>query len=220
MITVAIIDDHQVLVDALEMFITREKEFEFLGKANDFRSGKSLLQRARPDVLLLDIGLPDGDGLDLIEEVKKNGARTQVVVLTCLQDEGTLMRAIDSGVNGFINKGCSLNELLSTLRQAAHGEIVMPPSLLMGLLRRIQRNKAAVSNDEIIWEQLTLREREILNRLAKGMSGEGIASELNIAPLTVRTHVRNLMSKLGVHSRLEAVAFGLKYGLIDSGTRQ
>jgi putative aldouronate transport system permease protein len=105
MISVAIIDDHQVLVDALEMFITHGKEFNFLGKANDFRNGKSLLERVRPDVLLLDIGLPDGNGLDLIEEVKKNGANTQVVILTCLQDESTLMRAIDSGVNGFINKG-------------------------------------------------------------------------------------------------------------------
>jgi DNA-binding NarL/FixJ family response regulator len=186
-----------------------------VGAASSLLAGQSLLQQAGPDVLLLDVGLPDGDGLALIPAVKSVSPHTQVVILTCSTDETTLMRAIDSGASGFLSKGCSLTELMNTVRRAAAGEIVMPPSLLIGLLRRMPRDKAAVHKDDVIWEQLTSREKEILSRLARGKSGEAIASELHIAPLTVRTHVRNLMSKLGVHSRLEAVAFGMKYGLIE-----
>ncbi len=147
--------------------------------------------------------------------MKQFSPKTQVVVLTCLSDEKTLMRAIDKGVNGFVSKSGSLNDLLFAIRKAADGEIVMPPSLLLGLLNRIPRGKTVNYSEEQIWEDLTIREREILERLARGKSGTSIAAELNIAPLTVRTHVRNIMAKLGVHSRLEAVSFGLRNGLID-----
>ncbi len=215
MLTVGIIEDHQVLIDALVMLLRTEAEMQFAGSAGTCSGGADLVRRTCPDVLLLDVGLPDGDGLDLIPQVKQFSPKTQVVVLTCLSDEKTLMRAIDKGVNGFVSKSGSLNDLLFAIRKAADGEIVMPPSLLLGLLNRIPRGKTVNYSEEQIWEDLTIREREILERLARGKSGTSIAAELNIAPLTVRTHVRNIMAKLGVHSRLEAVSFGLRNGLID-----
>lgn len=215
MVTVGIIEDHQVLIDALVMLLRVETDFQFAGSAGTFSAGAELIRRTCPDVLLLDVGLPDGDGLDLIPQVKLASPKTQIVVLTCLNDEMTLMRAIDRGVNGFVSKSSSLTELLTAVRKAADGEIVMPTSLLLGLLTRIPRDKAVNYKEDQVWETLTLREREILNRLARGKSGSSIASELNIAPMTVRTHVRNIMAKLGVHSRLEAVAFGLRNGLIE-----
>jgi DNA-binding NarL/FixJ family response regulator len=216
MISIAIVEDHQVLSDTLGLMFRREPELQFLGSANTLASGKELVRSNPPDVLLLDIGLPDGDGLDLIPLVKQTRADTQVVILTSLTDETTLMRAIDHGVNGFVSKSSSLPDFASTIRQAADGEIVIPNSLLMGLLMRMPRDKAASYREEKGYEPLTLREREILESLAAGKSGSAIAEEMHIAPLTVRTHIRNLMSKLGVHSRLEAVAFGLKHGIIDS----
>jgi len=215
LINIAIIEDHQVLVDALNYLIRSESDLNFVGGAGSLEEGRELIRQASPDVLLLDVGLPDGNGLDLITDVKKFSPETQVVVLTRYSDESTLMRAIDSGVSGFLPKGCTLPELMNTIRKAANGEIVMPPSLLVGLLKRIPRDKAVVTDDENIREHLTPRERDILAHLARGKSVSAIAEELSISTLTVRTHIRNLLSKLGVHSRLEAVTYAIRNGLID-----
>ena len=215
MTTVAIIDDHQVFADALGMMLRSEAEFEFIGTAGTLAAGRSLIKNSPPDVLLLDIGLPDGDGLSLVGEVKRQRLNTQVVVLTCYADENTLIRAFDTGVTGFMSKSCSLAELIATIRQAAQGEIIMPVSLMSGLLKRLTREKTVMYRKDQLWEKLTIREQEILEHLAKGHSGATIAADLNITPMTVRTHIRNLMSKLGVHSRLEAVAFALENNLIS-----
>ncbi len=215
MITVSMIEDHQILVDSLSLMLRYEEDIDFLGSASSIAEGLTLVKETTPDVLLLDVGLPDGNGLDLIPEVNTNSPDTSIVVLTSLSDEATLMRVIDSGISGFVSKNSELSELMETIRKAADGEIVMPTSLLVGLLMRLPRDKAAAYQDENGWERLTLREQEVLELLATGKSGTEIAGELHIAPLTVRTHIRNLMSKLGVHSRLEAVTFGMKNGLIE-----
>jgi DNA-binding NarL/FixJ family response regulator len=215
MITVAIIEDHQILVDSLGLMLRYEQDMEFLGAASSLSDGQILVENCSPDVLLLDVGLPDGNGLDMIPQVNTASPDTNIIVLTSLSDEATLMRVVDSGISGFVSKDSQLSDLLEAIRKAADGEIVMPTSLLMGLLMRLPRDKAAAYKDERGWERLTIREQEILELLAKGKSGNEIAEELHIAPLTVRTHIRNMMSKMGVHSRLEAVAFGLKNGIID-----
>lgn len=192
-----------------------EPEFSFTGSADSLNAGRDLVARTRPDILLLDVMLPDGNGLDLIADVKRLSPHTRVVVLTSFTDEHTLERSIESGAIGFASKCSSLSELLATLRQASRGEMVMPTGLLVGLLKRVPRDKNASYLDDNGWEHLTLREREVLERLALGLPGEKIADELCITPLTVRTHIRNLMSKLGVHSRLEAVTFAMRKGLIE-----
>lgn len=215
MITVAMIEDHQILVDSLSLMLRYESDIDFLGSASSISNGHNLIKETTPDVLLLDVGLPDGNGLDLIPEVNEISPDTNIVVLTSLSDEATLMRVVDSGISGFVSKNSELSELMETIRKAAEGEIVMPTSLLVGLLMRLPRDKAAAYQEEKGWERLTMREHEVLELLAAGKSGNEIAEDLHIAPLTVRTHIRNLMSKLGVHSRLEAVTFGMKNGLID-----
>ena len=215
MITVAMVEDHQILVDSLSLMLRYEPDIEFIGSAGSLEQGRNLIKETEPDVLLLDVGLPDGSGLDLIPEVNQSCPDSNIVVLTSLTDETTLMRVVDSGISGFVSKDSQLSDLLITIRKAADGEIVMPTSLLVGLLMRMPRDKAAAYQDDKGWERLTVREQEVLERLASGKSGDEIAEELHIAPLTVRTHIRNLMSKMGVHSRLEAVTFGLKNGLIE-----
>jgi NarL family two-component system response regulator LiaR len=216
LISIAIVDDHWVLVDSLTLMLGQEPDFAFLGSADTLAKGRELLKRISPDVLLLDVSLPDGNGLDLVKEIHEFGSETKIIVLTSYTDESTLMKAIDLGVNGFLSKNASLKELLVTIRQVAEGEIAMPTSLLMGLIMRMPRDKNAAYREEKGWERLTLREQEILEQLARGKSGEAISEELHIAPLTVRTHIRNLMSKLGVHTRLEAEAFALKNGMIEN----
>lgn len=171
MISVAMIEDHRLLVDSLGLMLRYETDIEFKGAAGSLSDGRDLIQNTTPDVLLLDVGLPDGNGLDLIPEVNQISPETNIVVLTSLSDEGTLMRVVDSGISGFVSKNSQLSDLLTTIRKAAEGEIIMPTSLLMGLLMRLPRDKAAAYREDKGWERLTLREQEILELLAKGKSG-------------------------------------------------
>ena len=215
-VTVAIVDDHQMLVEALKSVIQGEADLQVVGEANTCADCLSLAQRIRPAVLLLDVNLPDGDGLSLVPRINQASPETAILILTSFADEATLLRAIDLGVSGFVSKNRHLSEVLSAIRQVAAGEIAIPTSLLLGLLGRkpVAHGRDLDLRGQL--EPLTGREREILACLAQGKSGPEIAAQLNIAPLTVRTHIRNLMEKLGVHSRLEAVTFALHHGLIDS----
>jgi DNA-binding NarL/FixJ family response regulator len=210
-IRIAILDDHQVLIEALSLVIHNEPDMEMVGSVNACGGVRGLLERTCPDVLLLDVSLPDGDGLALAPELRRLCPQMQILVLTSLADENTLQRAVEAGVSGFVGKHRPVSEVFAAIRQAADGEIVMPSNLLVGLLNRRQAPRPAADQ----YEPLTPREQEILAYTAQGMSGAAIAAELNISLLTVRTHLRNLMSKLNVHSRLEAVAFALRHGLID-----
>jgi len=218
LIRVAIVEDHQVLTDALKLMLDYEDEFECVGSAGSFAGAQELFNSTKADVILLDIVLPDGDGLDLVSMIRESSKESKVIVFTGYPDEGVLMRSVELGVEGFITKGCSLPELFSGIRQVVQGEIVMPANMLLQLVKRLGRERVYFEKDHLALDRLTPREHEILFSLALGKSGDEIADELKIAPLTVRTHIRNLMSKLGVHSRLEAVSYALSQGLIDFPT--
>jgi two-component system, NarL family, nitrate/nitrite response regulator NarL len=214
-ISIAIVDDHQVLVETLKLVIQHEGDMQVIGDAHSCADCLELIRQICPTILILDVSLPDGDGLNLVSKINKLCPDTAILVLTSFSDEETLMRAMDLGVSGFVGKNQHLTELLSAIRLAAQGEIAIPASLLLGLLgRKPHLRKQATDIQE--HEALTPRETEILNCLAQGRSALEIAETLNISPLTVRTHIRNLIEKLGVHSRLEAVTYALQKGLINS----
>ena len=213
LITTAIVDDHQVLVETLRVVIANEPDMKVVGDAGSCAAALDLVQQLHPQVLLLDVHLPDGDGLSLIPKVNRVSPITNILVLTSLADETTLMKAMEMGVTGFVGKNQHLKELISAIRQAANGEIAIPASLLLGLLNRKMegRNPPAVEKS---FENLTPRELAVLNCLAVGLSGPEIAGKLSISPLTVQTHIRNIINKFDVHSRLEAVTYALQCGLI------
>lgn len=218
-IRIAIVDDHQMLIEALSMVIGKEPGLQFAGSVNTCGGALAMVQTHCPDVLLLDVSLPDGDGLSLVPALQAACPQMHILVLTSLADESTLLRAVEAGVGGFVGKHRPVAEVFTAIRQAAEGEIVMPSNLLISLLARRQAPAAPRAvRSQPVYEPLTAREREILAHTAQGKSGAVIAQELNISLLTVRTHLRNLMSKLNVHSRLEAVAFALRYGLIEPPT--
>jgi two-component system, NarL family, nitrate/nitrite response regulator NarL len=214
-ITIAILEDHQVLVETLKNVIQQEEDMQVVGEAGTCVEGLELIRLSHPSILILDVSLPDGDGLSLVPKINKLSPDTNILVLTSFSNEVTLMRAVELGVCGFVSKNQHLSELMNAIRQAAKGEIAIPTSLLLGLLGRkphIRRQAADVPKYEV----LTKRETEILRYLAQGHSGNEIAEILHISPLTVRTHIRNMIEKLGVHSRLEAVTYALQQGLIDT----
>jgi DNA-binding NarL/FixJ family response regulator len=226
-IRIVIVDDHQMLIEALSLVIDKEPDLQMVGSTNTCAGAADLVARERPGVVLLDVSLPDGDGLSLVPALQTACPEAQVLVLTSLADESTLLRAIEAGVGGFVGKHRPVAEVFAAIRQAAEGEIVMPSNLLVGLLQRRQVPRSAamppvpapaaqrLPKPEAQFEPLTPRETEILVHTAQGKSGAAIAEELNISLMTVRTHLRNLMGKLNVHTRLEAVAFALRHGLID-----
>jgi DNA-binding NarL/FixJ family response regulator len=213
-ITIAIVDDHQVLVETLKYAIHQNDDMQVVGDGGSCADCLELIRDFSPSILILDVSLPDGDGLSLVPKINKLSPDTNILILTSFSDEGTLMRAVDLGVSGFVGKNQHLQELMSAIRLAAQGEIAIPASLLLGLLARKSHPRKRPS-DVQEHEPLTARESEILSCLAKGQSAGEIAEMLNISPLTVRTHVRNLIEKIGVHSRLEAVTYALQKGLID-----
>jgi DNA-binding NarL/FixJ family response regulator len=214
-ITIAIVDDHQMLVEALRLMIQSETGLCVVGEAGTCAECLALVVRTSPSILLLDVALPDGDGLNLVPQINQLSPETSILVLTSFSDEATLLRAIDLGVSGFIGKNRRLSEVLGAIHQVASGEIAISASLLLGLLgRKPYKHSRSIGKQQ--FDPLTPREREILSFLAQGKSGPEIAEELSIAPLTVRTHIRNVIEKLGVHSRLEAVTYALRNGMIDS----
>lgn len=216
MIQIIIIDNHRVLVDTLELVLKWKQGFELMGAAPDLNSARQLLNKRPPDVLILEVNLPDGDGFDLISHVRVTSPKTKIIILTSSVDDALVMRAVEQNVHGILTKGCSLDELISSIDAAANGELAISSKLLVDVIRRQATSSKLMRKKDYIWEKLTEREMDVLNCLALGKSGNTIAKELHIAPLTVRTHIRNLMAKLGVHTRLEAVSFALTQGIIEA----
>lgn len=217
MLKIAVIDNHQVLIESFEHIFKDEEDIELAWSTTRLDGFHHLFRQFKPDILLLGVHLPDGNGLDIIPQIRKCSPRTKIVVLTDLTDDDTILRAIENDVSGLITKSCTLQELLDTLRNVGKGEVSIPSEILIALLKRstMARDAGDIYRNNHLWERLTPREQEILSHLARGKSGDRIATELEIAPLTVRTHIRNLMAKLGVHSRLEAVSYALSNGFID-----
>jgi two-component system response regulator DevR len=161
-----------------------------------------------PDVVLMDYELPDGDGAVATERIKAEVPATQVVMVTSFDDETVLVRAIEAGCSGFITKHKAIQEVSSAVRAAHAGEALISPSMLARLLPRLRQNPRGLGAD------LTPREVEVLKLLADGVSNQQIAEKLVLSMHTVRNHVQNVITKLGAHSKLEAVATAVREGII------
>ena len=216
MTRVIIIDDRQMLIDTLSIVISNEEDIDYFSGACTWEEGLPLIRDTQPDVLVLNADFDGGKVIDELPGVMKELPKMRVVIMTANTSEQMLMNAINQGVSGILTKDSSFSELIATIRKTAMGDVMMPSRLLISLLRRLPVERATTAQHGLPWKNLTNREREVLNFLAQGRSGPEIAHRLNIAPFTVRTHIRNLMGKLGVHTRLEAVAFGMKHGLVET----
>jgi DNA-binding NarL/FixJ family response regulator len=202
------VDDHDVLASGLAHVMAGEPDLDCVGVANTLADGRRLVAEHSPDVLLLDQGLPDGDGVAAIPEFLADCPGLRVVVLTANATDAILVRAIENGAAGFVAKNRSLKEVLSAVRAAATGEAVISSELLARLLPRLTGESVPRH------EALTDREREVLSLLADGLTNVAIAERLVVSVHTVRNHVANLSSKLGAHSKLEALSIAVREGLL------
>ena len=207
-IRVLVCDDHRVVADGLALVLGAQPDIEVVGVTGKVAEVCELAAVLRPDVVLMDYALPDGDGVAAAAAIKAARPDVKVVMLTSFVDVDVLVAAIDAGCSGFVTKHKAGEELIAAVRLAADGEALVSPDMLARLLPRLRPTYRGVGSD------LTPREREVLDLLALGESKEAIAARLYLSANTVRNHIQSILGKLGAHSRLEAVATATREGLI------
>jgi DNA-binding NarL/FixJ family response regulator len=204
-LNVVIVDDHVALRRGMELLLRRSGH-HVVGAADDAESAESLIMRRRPDVALIDLALPRESGAELTRRLLQANPDLRIVLYTGTTDERQLLEGLDAGAAGFALKSGDPEELEEAIRTVAEGRDWLDPRLKPLLARRNGNGHAHV---------LSPREREILGLLSKGLSGEEAAKQLFLSSETVRTHVRNAMTKLGATTRVHAVALALKRGEIS-----
>jgi len=212
-IRVLFVEDHQLLAEALSAMLAREPDIEVVGVAGSVAQAKELA-RERLDVVLMDYRLPDGTGADATRAIKARWPVARVVMLTAVKDDETVLESIQAGADGYLTKDRAADDVVQAVRAAYAGETLLPRSVIVEIARRVAAAKDRGDDRKMI-EPLTPRELEVLRALTDGLSTPEICERLYIAPNTLRTHVQNIMGKLRVHSKLEAVAFALKNRLVE-----
>jgi Response regulator containing a CheY-like receiver domain and an HTH DNA-binding domain len=216
-ITLLICDDHKVLTDALSMVVGLDSDLTMI--AAPVHTAEEAIEIAAehlPDVVLMDIVFKGGmSGIEATRAIKAASPSTKVVIMTAHDDEHLLVEAVEAGASGFLGKDEAAEELLSAAKAAADGEVLIDPVTLTRLLHRVALEREERRDALNLLGDLTDREKEILQLLAEGLRNDGIAAKLFISPQTVQTHIRNILGKLRVHSKLEAVAFGVRHGVIS-----
>ena len=212
-IRVLLVDDHVLLTDALSQILGREADMHVVGVAATVAEAKALA-RERLDVVLMDYRLPDGTGAEATRAIKARWPAARVVMLTALNDDETILESIQAGADGYLTKDRAVEEVVEGVRAAHAGETLLPRSVIVGIAQRVAAARDRTVDRRQI-EPLTPRELEVLRALSEGLSTPEICDRLFIAPNTLRTHVQNIMGKLRVHSKLEAVAFALRHRLVE-----
>lgn len=208
-VRVLVCEDHQVVAQGLALLLNAQPDLEVAGIVGTAAEVEEVALSAHPDVVLMDYGLPDASGVEATVALKSALPDVKVVMLTSYADEDVLVAAIDAGCSGFVTKHKGGQEVLAAVRLAAEGEAAVSPDMLVRLLPRLGRSHRGLG-----WD-LTNREREVLEFLADGTSKDAIAQRLFLSPNTVRNHIQSILTKLGAHSRLEAVATATKEGLLS-----
>jgi DNA-binding NarL/FixJ family response regulator len=208
-----LVDDHQLLTSSLAQILRLEPDIDVVGVAGTVADARALV-RERLDVVLMDYRLPDGTGAEATRSIKARWPSARVVMLTGLNDDETILESIQAGADGYLTKDRAVEDVVSAVRAAHAGETLLPRSVIVGIAQRVAAARDRAPERRMI-EPLTPRELEVLRALTEGLSSTEICDQLFIAPNTLRTHVQNIMGKLGVHSKLEAVAFALRHRLVE-----
>jgi DNA-binding NarL/FixJ family response regulator len=203
-ITVLIADDHEVVREGLRLALLRSPHIRVVGEAGDGETAVSLTERRKPDVVIMDLRMPQMDGIEATEEIVARAPDARVLVFTAYRERALLQRGLESGARGYILKEAPHETLLKAIEKVAGGETFVDPALIPSLA-------SGKDGQEI----LTQREREILQLLADGMSNADVAQQLFISQETVKSHVRHILAKLEAETRTQAVAIALREAMID-----
>jgi len=213
-ITVLVVDDQPVFTEMLQVVLDMQDDIKVVGMAFTGDEGLKLAIDTRPDVLLVDYHMPGMSGLEVIQQLRAAGVDTTVVVLTADTGEAVLAEAIAAGAAGYITKQQALSEVVQAVRTASEGEPVVPPFMIPRILSHFHHQQQREQQAEMLKARLSAREIEILEQLARGKSNDAISEIFVLSPNTVRTHIQNVIKKMGVHSKLEATTLALQLGII------
>jgi NarL family two-component system response regulator LiaR len=216
-IRVLIADDHAIVREGLRWLITTEPGMELVAEASD---GSEAVQKARallPDVILLDLVMPQVDGVAAITQIKRENPDARILVLTSFADDERVFAAIKAGALGYLLKDSLPRDLLQGIRDVYHGELAIQPAIAHKLMRELQRSARLSSEAPVAQEPLTERESEVLALVARGLSNQEIANKLEISERTARTHVSNILEKLHLENRTQAALYALREGLARPG---
>ncbi len=212
-IRVLLVDDHALLTGALAQMLAQEADIRVVGVAGTVAEAKAM-SREPLDVVLMDYRLPDGTGAEATRAIKARWPGARVVMLTAIADDETVLESIQAGADGYLTKDRVVEDVVHAVRAANAGETLLPRSVIVSIAQRVAAARERGAERRHV-EPLTPRELDVLRALSEGLSTPEICERLFIAPNTLRTHVQNIMSKLRVHSKLEAVAFALRHHLVE-----
>ena len=208
-VTVVLVDDHQMFVESLARVLADDRRIEVVGVAATAGEGLRMVEQLCPRVAIVDFQLPDEDGVALTARIKASQPQVMTVMLTASTEDRVLLGAIDAGCSGFLTKDRAVASVVEAVLAVADGEALVTPAQLARLLPRLSRTSQSVGAD------LTRRELQLLNHLARGQSNKAIAEELHLSVNTIRNYMQSVLAKLGAHSKLEAISTAVREGLID-----
>ncbi|MBX9966835.1 response regulator [Priestia aryabhattai] len=209
-IKILIADDHHVVRKGLVFFLQTQPDLEIVGEASNGEEAVKLATSLEPHIVLMDLSMPLLDGIEATKELKKQAPHIQVMILTSFSDQDHVIPALEAGASGYQLKESDPDELVSAIRKLMNGENQLHPKVTTHLLTRLTKSSEKKVN---FIDHLTKREKDVLKEIAKGKSNKEIGAALHITEKTVKTHVSNILSKLGVQDRTQAALYAVQHGI-------
>ncbi|MEB2275772.1 response regulator transcription factor [Bacillus sp. ILBB4] len=209
-IKILIADDHHVVRKGLVFFLQTQSDLEIVGEASNGEEALKLAISLEPHIVLMDLSMPVLDGIEATKELKKQAPHIQVMILTSFSDQDHVIPALEAGASGYQLKESDPDELVAAIRKLMDGENQLHPKVTTHLLTRLTKRTEKQVN---FIDHLTKREKDVLKEIAKGKSNKEIGTSLHITEKTVKTHVSNILSKLGVQDRTQAALYAVQHGI-------
>jgi DNA-binding NarL/FixJ family response regulator len=210
---ILLVEDHASFRQALAFMFEREPEFTVAAQAGSVAEARESVDGA--DVAVVDLGLPDGDGIELVEDFSSRKPPVATLVLSASLEPARFASAVEAGAAGVLHKSASITEIVDAVRRLMAGEALISANDMIQMLRTVSRKRQEEMESRQMIDKLTRREKEVLQALGEGLDSKEIAQKLHITVETERTHMVNILNKLGVHSRLQALVFALRNGVIE-----
>ncbi|MBU8688881.1 response regulator transcription factor [Priestia megaterium] len=209
-IKILIADDHHIVRKGLVFFLQTQPDLEIVGEASNGEEAVKLATSLEPHIVLMDLSMPVLDGIEATKELKKQAPHIQVMILTSFSDQDHVIPALEAGASGYQLKESDPDELVAAIRKLMNGENQLHPKVTTHLLTRLTKSSEKKVN---FIDHLTKREKDVLKEIAKGKSNKEIGASLHITEKTVKTHVSNILSKLGVQDRTQAALYAVQHGI-------
>jgi len=214
-IRVLVVDDHALFRRGLEMVLAQEPDIDVVGEAGDGAEAVELAADLLPDVILMDIRMPRRSGIEACSAIKEVVPSAAIVMLTISDEEADLFEALKAGATGYLLKEISIDEVATAIRAVAGGQSLISPSMATKLISEFASMTKESARESVPAPRLTERELEVLRLVARGMNNRDIARMLYISENTVKNHIRNILEKLQLHSRMEAVVYAVREKLLE-----